>query len=424
MKNNPHRISRKVFLCIGACFFLFAFALLAGVSSYVEAAAAKEKKTRIQTTKASDITILELNQQIRDKRSRAAALRKQIALYEKNIRERQAETVSLENEIAILEDTMAKTSLDLEATGVEIEQLGLESEQASAQIDEQQQEIDIQKERLAAFIRQLYEQSEKDYLQILLTHERFSDFFDAVRYLESVEGEVFSTVERLKVLKDQLLAQKNTLEQSKERMISLRDSLQIKKDQLDEQKDTKQTLVMQSLLTKEKYEQLLSEARAEQLTADSEISGLEKTIREKLQIFGTGKVSVTWPVDPGRGISSYFHDPSYPYRTVFEHPAIDIRAYQGSPVKAAESGYVARAKDSGMGYSYIMVVHDLGLATVYGHISRIIVPQDTYVKKGDIIGFSGGTPGTAGAGRLTTGPHLHFEVRFNGIPQDPLKYLP
>jgi murein DD-endopeptidase MepM/ murein hydrolase activator NlpD len=207
-------------------------------------------------------------------------------------------------------------------------------------------------------------------------------------------------------------------------MIDLRDSLSQQKAQLDEQKQVKQTLIIQSELSKEKYEQLLSEARAEQLSADSEISSLEKSIRERLQIFGTGKVSVTWPVDPSRGISAYFHDKDYPYRTVFEHPAIDIRAYQGTSVKAAEGGYVARAKDSGMGYSYIMIVHDLGLATVYGHISRIIVPQDTYVKKGDIIGFSGGTPGTPGAGRLTTGPHLHFEVRLNGIPQDPLKYLP
>ncbi len=393
------------FLIVAAVLTLFTFSL----------DAAKEK---------SDVTILELNQQIRDKRSRVYTLRKQIAMYEQNIRQRQAETISLESEIAIMEDKAEKTRLDLEATEVEIEQLGLEIDQANAQIVQQQNEIDLQKDRLSAFIRQLYEQSEKDYLEILLTNERFSDFFDEVRYLESVQGEVFSTIERLKVLKDQLLAQKNTLELSKERMISLQESLEKIKSQLDEQKGVKQTLIVQSQLSKDKYEQLLNDARAEQLSADSDISSLEKSIREKLQIFGTGKVSVTWPVDPSRGISAYFHDKNYPYRNVFEHPGVDIRAYQGTAVKAAEAGYVARAKDSGMGYSYIMIVHDSGLATVYGHVSRIIVPQDTYVKKGDIIGFSGGTPGTPGAGRLTTGPHLHFEVRLNGIPQDPLKYLP
>ena len=107
--------------------------------------AAKEKKAGIRTTKASDITILELNQQIQDKRNRASAIRRQIAVYEQNIRQRQAEAASLENQIAIIEDNAAKTQLDLEATEVEIEQLGLEVEQATAQIDQQQAEIDMQK---------------------------------------------------------------------------------------------------------------------------------------------------------------------------------------------------------------------------------------------------------------------------------------
>ncbi len=124
-------------------------------------------------------------------------------------------------------------------------------------------------------------------------------------------------------------------------------------------------------------------------------------------------------------ITAYFHDADYPFKQWFEHSGIDIAVSQGTSVKAADEGYVAIAKfDGSSSYSYVMIVHADGYATVYGHLSSVSVSPDDYVYKGQVIGGSGGIPGTPGCGSFSTGAHLHFEVRLDGIPVDPLPYLP
>lgn len=102
------------------------------------------------------------------------------------------------------------------------------------------------------------------------------------------------------------------------------------------------------------------------------------------------------------------------------HEGIDLFAKIGSPVLAARSGQVIAAKKNrGMG-NYIIIRHSDNLITIYGHLSRMYVTQNKFVRQGQIIGAVGKT---GNANYHDIKPHLHFEVKKAGIPQDPFEYL-
>ena len=100
------------------------------------------------------------------------------------------------------------------------------------------------------------------------------------------------------------------------------------------------------------------------------------------------------------------------------HKAIDIGAPTGTAIVAADSGYVVKIGWSEYGYGkYVIIDHSNGFQTLYSHLHTILVEVGQSVGKGERIGSMGST------GR-STGPHLHFEIRYHGVQRNPLGYLP
>ena len=101
------------------------------------------------------------------------------------------------------------------------------------------------------------------------------------------------------------------------------------------------------------------------------------------------------------------------------HRAIDVGARTGAPIKASDSGYVIAARhgwNGGYG-TMVMVDHGNGLVSLYAHMNSIYVRPGESVAKGQQLGTVGNTG-------YSTGPHLHFEIRFQGVPRNPFTYLP
>ncbi len=369
-----------------------------------------------------------LNKEIAARKDKIKELEETISKYNKNIAQKQLEGVSLRNQIGILDSRMEKISIDIELTKEKIKETELEIEALELSIKDKETAIAKQKLIITEIIQSLHANDQKNYIEILLTNNSFADFYNQAKYLENVYVDLGRSVKSLRLAQEDLVNKRQQADTRRLTFEDLKKQLEEKKADLNDQSGVKQNLLVQTKSSELHYATLLASLKKQYQVIESEVRSYEDEVRKKLEaqdkIQETGDVLLAWPT-PGHYITAYYHDPEYPYRRVFEHNAIDIRAAQGTPLRAAASGYVGRAKTCTLAscYSYVLLIHTGNLSTVYGHMSRIIVSEDSFVNRGDVIGYSGGTPGTVGAGAFVTGPHLHFEVRKNGIPVNPLGYL-
>jgi murein DD-endopeptidase MepM/ murein hydrolase activator NlpD len=377
-----------------------------------------------------DREIDQLNQKILDQKKQIDNLRLRQQEYKEKIKAKQEERVSLNNQLAILEDRLAEAQADIEGTNLEIDKTNLEIKKIELDKESLDKKIEANKQHIASLIRSMHKQDQASTLELLLLNDSLAEFLNQARYLQDANTEIGRSVNELKADKDNLEGSIQALNTKNKELLSLKADLENKKDSLDYEQTNKSNLLAETKASEREFQSLIEAGQREQRAAEAAISSAETLIRKKMserdrQKLNDGNNTIAWPV-PQNTITAGFRDSTYPYRGLIgEHSAVDIRAKQGTTIKAAADGYVAKVKfDGTKNYAYIMLIHGDGLSTVYGHVSAVYVMADQYVKQGQAIGKTGGMPGGTGSGPFTTGPHLHFEVRLNGLPVNPAKYLP
>jgi murein DD-endopeptidase MepM/ murein hydrolase activator NlpD len=388
-------------------------------------------KYSIQANSSSiDKEIKELNLSIQNQRQKIDEIKAQQKEYQAKIEATIKDRLSLSNQLSILENKMAKAELDIDSANLEIDKTSLEIKKIEREKENLDEKIEEKKEHIGNLLKLAYKQDQSSTIEMLLLNDSLAEFLNATKYITDTNKEIGKSVEELKNDKEKLDRNREILEEKNQELVDLKEELEEHKLNLAYEKENKAYILDKTKSSEQQYQNLLQEAKKQQAQAEAEITQAEQLIRKKMTEKDRSALdefdnsTLSWPV-PKNKITAGFHDPLYPYKSVLgNHSAVDIRAAQGTTITAAADGYVAKVKFNGSrDYAYIMIIHGDNISTVYGHVSAVYVTEDQYVSRGEAVGRTGGMPGTIGAGPFSTGPHLHFEVRLNGLPVNPENYL-
>ena len=278
-------------------------------------------------------------------------------------------------------------------------------------------------ERLGNRLVDLYENGEPSSLEVLFGSKSITDLIDTAQVVDSlgaqdrsIAGQVEGAKERVRVQREHTrrfrslaAAEVRTIGIRRNQVAALRDRLLASKNQLAAARTAKRDAL-----------QNVKESKAEYL---HEAAGLQQASAALASRIRIGPVVVRYsPGDTTPSAAGFIWPVNGPVTSPFGwrwgrmHEGIDIGVGYGTPIHAAASGRVVYAGwMSGYG-NLVAIDHGRGISTAYGHQSRLAVSVGQVVSQGQTIGYVGCTG-------HCFGPHLHFEVRINGAPVDPLGYL-
>jgi murein DD-endopeptidase MepM/ murein hydrolase activator NlpD len=270
---------------------------------------------------------------------------------------------------------------------------------------------------LAARLVEIYKADSPDALTVILSADGFGDLLERAEFLDRISDQDREITDRVRGLRDQ--AQDQAVELAKleereqlaaERILRERDQIASAQNQLLSSRD-------QLASARADKRGALASVRAEKNEAMEDLASLEA---EQARVAGAlqgspgpikqGSGQLIWPLNgPVTGVFGEV-------RPGHLHSGVDIAVPEGTPIRAADSGRVALMGWVGGYGNYTCVQHTASMSTCYGHQSSFATSNGASVTQGQVIGYSGNTGNS-------TGPHLHFEVRINGSPVDPMGYL-
>lgn len=326
----------------------------------------------------------------------------------------------LENSITANESRLAATQSDLEqarnrlvTAQAEVDHADADLKVVEAHLMQVQAELAHRQRLLSTRVRVLSEGGEMNYVDILFGSTSLADFIDRLHTLQLLITQDAGLFRGVRAARAEVTAQQVQAAQHKAQVETLAQEARRQQQSIQEQFNQAQALQNKLAADRAQLQSAIDQEAQKAQDISAEIDALQRQANRHHQ----GKLSLQYPVTPVT-ITDPFGPRWHPIlHTRAFHYGTDFAADQGQPVHAAESGVVIQAGDNGAyGYS-VTIDHGDGISTLYGHNSVLKVREGDAVSQGQVIALAGSTG-------WSTGPHVHFEVRVNGTPQDPMTWLP
>jgi len=292
----------------------------------------------------------------------------------------------------------------------EKESLEKEIEEIQKSIDETLEEYKEQEELFKVRLKVMYENSSYGKTNTILKSKNLTDFFARLKYMQAISKKDKELIEDIKKAKADIEYKKSLKEKLK---LEKENMIDTKKKQIENLKASRSDVEEEIREINNKLKKL-EEQEDELIKKSKELENQIKSLqRSNVKYIGGNMV---WPVPSTHVITSYYGNRFHPILKKYKmHTGIDIGGASGASIVAANKGVVIYAGwQSGYGNT-VIIDHGGGITTLYAHCSKILVSAGQSVDASQVIAKVGSTG-------LSTGPHLHFEVRKNGSTVNPLSY--
>lgn len=301
-----------------------------------------------------------------------------------------------------------------------------ELDQAEADLELAQDELKILRERLARSIGalqdrlvEIYKSDEPDAITTILESDGFDDALGRYQYLQAIQSQNADIVDRVRELRD------DTAE-TVERVRVTRDAIAARRDELARTREALEAREAELDVARDRSAAALDRVGDHVERLEGDVDEFEDKIQAQLAAIAQAQSGV--PALPAGAIQAAGGGFIWPVNGTFTspfgirwgslHAGIDIAAPGGTPIRAAKAGTIVFAQteaESGGYGNYTCIDHGGGVSTCYAHQSSFALTSGS-IAQGDVIGYVGNTG-------HSFGDHLHFEVRINGTPVDPMGYL-